>query len=60
MKPNNWINPRDDYAICRAKQVVGYRTGSALQSHINTCHGGQVSDTCPACKEIQRKMEAAK
>jgi hypothetical protein len=39
-------------------QLIGYRNGEALARHCDSAHKGAVSETCPACKEIQRKMLA--
>jgi hypothetical protein len=56
----NLINPDAAHKIARGQQIHGYRTGGALQNHINSAHEGVVCESCPACKEIQRKMEGRK
>jgi hypothetical protein len=34
-----------------------YRSGRAFTSHKKTCHKGDFDPSCPACLELQKKME---
>ncbi len=52
----NLVNPDAAHKLMKLQQSFGYKTGAALSSHCLSAHGGMVSESCPACKEIQRKM----
>jgi hypothetical protein len=56
----NLTNPYGEHKLMRMDQARGYRSGNALHRHIMSAHDGVVSESCPACKEIQRKTEQAK
>ena len=56
----NLINPDAARKIARGQQRQGYLSGEALRQHAKTAHNGQVLESCPACREIQRKMEKMK
>ena len=47
--------PRHDWHTMRLAQIHGIANGAALQRHANDAHGGEVSDSCNACKEIQAR-----
>ena len=53
----NLINPDEAHKQMVIAQATAYATGAALKTHADSAHGGVVSESCPACKEIQRKME---
>lgn len=48
------INNSHMGVVSRSKR---YSDGAALKTHATSAHKGQVLDTCPACVEIQQKME---
>ena len=54
---SHWTNPDEEHKLMRDAQIQGYASGDALKTHADSAHGGVVSESCPACKEIQRKME---
>jgi hypothetical protein len=41
----------------KTRQIARYRSGEALQVHIDSAHGGVVDPKCPGCKEILAKQE---
>lgn len=45
--------PYYDFQNTLVSQRAGIASGTALQRHADDAHGGQVNETCPACKEIQ-------
>ena len=53
----NLINPDAARKIARGQQRQGYLSGEALRQHAKTAHNGQVLESCPACREIQKKMD---
>lgn len=47
--------PRHDWHTMRLAQRHGIANGAALQRHATDAHGGAVSDSCNACKELQER-----
>lgn len=56
----NLINPDAAHKLGKLQQVHGYQTGEALRHHAESAHEGIVSESCPACREIQRRMKCVK
>lgn len=47
--------PSHDWHTMRMAQRHGIANGAALQRHAADAHGGEVSDSCNACKELQER-----
>jgi len=52
-----WTITLDGKVVELRKQKLGYRTGKALQSHINSQHKGKFDENCPACRELKEKQD---
>lgn len=50
----------ESYTQLRRSQTRGYRSGLALQKHMDATHGGVFTPTCPACVEVERKTREAR
>lgn len=51
------VNPKDTFQSMHTARDASYRSGLALKRHADTQHGGEVKEDCPACRDIQSRME---
>lgn len=54
--PNN-VAPTVWFADRDKRDSQAYRSGFALQRHIDDAHKGDVDPKCNACAELKRKMQ---
>jgi len=56
--PRHPKNPfRLDIGVDPVKREQAFREGEALEGHINAVHGGVFNPECPACQDLQRRMD---
>ena len=51
-------NPfRLDMGINLERKAQAFRDGEALVNHIKAVHAGEFDPECPACQELQKKID---
>ena len=54
-KLRNWRTFDYDHQSMKQRQATGYRSGEALQHHVDAVHHGTFTPTCQACREIKAR-----